>query len=155
MGTTQAHVNIENNFQFLLFIRLWKSKGKFALSNIEEFVKLTENRMIKLSVHEFAPKWSQVVRAPNTKRRENRPWCRGTAATMEEGKGETVQRTGIPGLPPSPDSSDGEVDRLEELREEVERLHRQVALEKERREQVTSSPRVRTSSPKLRISTNT
>ena len=48
MGTTQAHVNIENNFQFLLFIRLWKSKGKFALSNIEEFVKLTENRMIDL-----------------------------------------------------------------------------------------------------------
>ena len=32
---------------------------------------------------------------------------------MEEGKGETVQRTGIPGSP-SPDSSDGEVDRLEE-----------------------------------------
>ena len=57
---------------------------------------------------------------------------------MEEGKGETVQRTGIPGLPPSPDSSDGEVDRLEELREEVERLHRQVALEKERREQTAS-----------------
>ncbi|MBL21100.1 MAG: hypothetical protein CMB42_04455 [Euryarchaeota archaeon] len=48
MGTTQAHVNIENNFQFLLFIRLWKSKGKFALSNIEEFVKLTENRMIDI-----------------------------------------------------------------------------------------------------------
>ena len=49
-----------------------------------------------------------------------------------------MQRTGIPGLPPSPDSSDGEVDRLEELREEVERLHRQVALEKERREQTAS-----------------
>lgn len=48
MAEDKGAISAENDFRILLFVRLWKSKGGLALSNVRELTKRSESRKIRL-----------------------------------------------------------------------------------------------------------